>query len=147
MWCRRSNHLGHVEHIFALCCIPLLHCCIGSRGVCFGSGEALCGVRSLVQWFACVEPLPLPKGSKTCLLQVIFVTPDFPKKTKCIPICTTGSSLMHIETVSRKKKGDYQRFMLNPGNEGTKHHRQSTGGCVRLAPATSSHHLHVASSF
>jgi hypothetical protein len=45
---------------------------------------------------------------------------------------------VYTETVSRMKKGDYQRFTLNPGNEGSKHHRQSTGGCVRLAPATSS---------
>jgi hypothetical protein len=45
---------------------------------------------------------------------------------------------VNTETVSRKKKKDYQRFTLNPENEGTKHHRQSTGGCVRLAPATSS---------
>jgi hypothetical protein len=54
---------------------------------------------------------------------------------------------VNTETVSRKKKKDYQRFTLNPGNEGSKHHRQSTGGCVHLAPATSSHHFHVASSF
>jgi hypothetical protein len=40
---------------------------------------------------------------------------------------------VYTETVSRKKKKDYQRFTLNPGNEGSKHHRQSTGGCVRLA--------------
>jgi hypothetical protein len=26
------------------------------------------------------------------------VTPDFPKKTKCIPICMPGSSFMHIVT-------------------------------------------------
>jgi hypothetical protein len=45
---------------------------------------------------------------------------------------------VNTETVSRKKKKHYQRFTLNPGNEGSKHHRQSTGGCVRLAPATSS---------
>jgi hypothetical protein len=45
---------------------------------------------------------------------------------------------VNTETVSRKKKKDYQRFTLYPGNEGSKHHRQSTGGCVRLAPATSS---------
>jgi hypothetical protein len=37
----------------------MLHCCIGSGGVCFGSegaficaGGALCGVRALVWWFA-----------------------------------------------------------------------------------------------
>jgi hypothetical protein len=26
------------------------------------------------------------------------VTPDFPKETKCIPICMPGSSFMHIVT-------------------------------------------------
>jgi hypothetical protein len=51
------------------------------------------------------------------------------------------------ETISRKKKGDYQRFTLNPGNEGTKLHKQSTGGCVHLEPATSSQDFKVASSF
>jgi hypothetical protein len=40
---------------------------------------------------------------------------------------------LYTETVSRKKEKDYQRFTLNPGNEGSKHHRQSTGGCVHLA--------------
>jgi hypothetical protein len=45
---------------------------------------------------------------------------------------------VYTETVSRKKEKDYQRFTLYPRNEGSKHHRQSTGGCVRLAPATSS---------
>jgi hypothetical protein len=51
------------------------------------------------------------------------------------------------ETISRKKKGDYQRFTLNPGNGGTKLHKQSTGGCVCLEPATSSQDFKVASSF
>jgi hypothetical protein len=45
---------------------------------------------------------------------------------------------VYTETVSRKKKKDYQRFTLNTGNEGSKRHMESTGGCVRLAPATSS---------
>jgi hypothetical protein len=54
---------------------------------------------------------------------------------------------VNTETVSRMKKKYYQRFTLNPGNEGSKHHRQSTGGCVRLAPATSSQDFIVASSF
>jgi hypothetical protein len=31
--CRRSNRPGLGEQIFALCCIPVLHCCIGSGGV------------------------------------------------------------------------------------------------------------------
>jgi hypothetical protein len=54
---------------------------------------------------------------------------------------------VYIETVSRKKKEDCQRFTLYPGNEGSKHHRQTTRGCVRLAPATSSQDFKVASSF
>jgi hypothetical protein len=74
-----------------------------------------------------------------------IVTPAFSKKNQV-------HTYMHIvtykciqKTVSRKEKGDYQRFTLNPGNEGSKHHRQSTGGCVRLAPATSSQDFRVAS--
>jgi hypothetical protein len=35
---------------------------------------------------------------------------------------------VNTETASRMKKKDYQRFTLNPGNEGSKHHRHSTGG-------------------
>jgi hypothetical protein len=54
---------------------------------------------------------------------------------------------VNTETISRKKKEDYQRFTLYPGNEGSKHHRQSTGGCVRLAPTTSSQDFKAASSF
>jgi hypothetical protein len=46
------------------------------------------------------------------------------------------------ETISRKKKGDYQRFTLNPGNEGTKLHKQSTGGYVCLEL----HHTFTSSS-
>jgi hypothetical protein len=88
--CRRSNPPRQSEQVFALCCIPMVHCCIGSRGVWFGpggacicAGGALCVVRPLDWWFAlfawawfclgCVELLPLPKGSKTCLLQVILL--------------------------------------------------------------------------
>jgi hypothetical protein len=54
---------------------------------------------------------------------------------------------VYTETVSHKKNKDYQRFTLNPGNEGTKLHKQSTGGCVRLELATSSQDFRVASSF
>jgi hypothetical protein len=50
---RRSNHPGQSEQVFALCCIPMLHRCIGLGGVCFGSGGdcicaggALCVVRA-----------------------------------------------------------------------------------------------------
>jgi hypothetical protein len=89
LW-RQSNRPGLSEKIFALCCIPVLHCCIGLGGsvlwlrgsmhMCRG---ALCGVWALVRWFVlfvwawfclgCVEPLPLPKESETCLLQVILL--------------------------------------------------------------------------
>jgi hypothetical protein len=51
------------------------------------------------------------------------------------------------KTISRKKKEYYQRFTLSPRNGGTKLHKQSTGGCVRLEPATSSQDFRVASSF
>jgi hypothetical protein len=54
---------------------------------------------------------------------------------------------VYTETISRKKKGDYQRFTLYPVNKGTKLHKQSIGGCVRLAPATSSQDFKAASSF
>jgi hypothetical protein len=58
--------------------------CIGSGGACMCAGGALLWfVQALVWWFAlfawawfclgCVEPLPLPKGSETCLLQVILL--------------------------------------------------------------------------
>jgi hypothetical protein len=53
---RRSDHTGKSEQVFAFCCIPVLHCYIGSGGVCFGSGGAcicaggaLCVVRAL-EW-------------------------------------------------------------------------------------------------
>jgi hypothetical protein len=65
-----------------------------------------------------------------------------------------GSSFMHIVTYKWiqkqyhiKKEKDYQRFTLNPRNEGTKLHRQSTGGCAHLAPATSSQDFKTTSSF
>jgi hypothetical protein len=49
---------------------------------------------------------------------------------------------VNTETVSHKKKEDYQRFTLNPGNEGSKHHRQSTGG---LRTPSTHQHLHMTS--
>jgi hypothetical protein len=62
-WGRRSNRHGQSEKfesaVFARCCIPVLHCCMCSEGVCFVSGGAcicaggaLCGVQTLVWWFA-----------------------------------------------------------------------------------------------
>jgi hypothetical protein len=54
---RRSNRPGQNEQVFALSCIPMLHHCIGSGGVCFGSvgacictGGALSILRALVWW-------------------------------------------------------------------------------------------------
>jgi hypothetical protein len=32
----------------------------------------------------------------------------------------------------KKEKDFYQSITLNPGNDGTKLHKKSTGGCVRL---------------
>jgi hypothetical protein len=73
----------------------------------------------------------------------------FSKETKCITICMSGSSFIHIVTYKWiqkqyhvKKEKDYQSITLDAGNEGFKYHRQSTRGCVRLAPATSSQQLH-----
>jgi hypothetical protein len=78
----------------------------------------------------------------------VFVTPIFPKKTQVqtymharIKFHAYSWHKWITETISRKKKGDYQRFTLNPGNEGAKLHKQSTGGYVRLEPATSSQRL------
>jgi hypothetical protein len=82
--------------------------CIGSGGACMCAGGALCGfqaliggLRSLLEHFfclGCVEPLPLPKGSDTCLLQVILLfaflwlllTVDFgtPSYEFTVNICT-----------------------------------------------------------
>jgi hypothetical protein len=56
--------------------------CIGSGGACMCAGGLFVVFRAWFWWstlFAlalfclrCVEPLPLPKGSETCLLQVIL---------------------------------------------------------------------------
>jgi hypothetical protein len=42
--------------------------CAGGAPVCFGG---LCSLLEHGFCLGCVEPLPLPKGSETCLLQVI----------------------------------------------------------------------------
>jgi hypothetical protein len=57
--------------------------CIGLGGACTCAGGALCGSRALVWWcvlfslacfcLGCIKPLPLPKQTKTCLLQVILL--------------------------------------------------------------------------
>jgi hypothetical protein len=57
--------------------------CIGLGGACMCAGGALCGFSSFglmvcalylsIVCLGCVEPLPLPKGSETCLLQVILI--------------------------------------------------------------------------
>jgi hypothetical protein len=58
--------------------------CIGSGGACMCAGGGLCGFSSFISvvcalclsfvCLGCVEPLPLPKGSETCLLQVILLS-------------------------------------------------------------------------
>jgi hypothetical protein len=76
--------------LLQLPCFQLV-CMHSSRGSCIGSGgslhvcrgELFVVFRALIRWFAlfvlgllclgCVEPLPLPKGSETCLLQVILL--------------------------------------------------------------------------
>jgi hypothetical protein len=57
--------------------------CISSGELAFVQGGLFVVFRALFRWFAlfawalfclgCVQPLPLPKGSKTCLLQVILL--------------------------------------------------------------------------
>jgi hypothetical protein len=37
------------------------------------------------------------------------VTPDFPKETKCVPICISGSSFMHVVTYKCIKKQYHER--------------------------------------
>jgi hypothetical protein len=37
-------------------------------------------------------------GTRTSFARSVLVTPDFPKETKCKPICMPGSSCMHIVT-------------------------------------------------
>jgi hypothetical protein len=56
----------------------------------------------------------------------VHVTPVFPKKTKCKPICMLGSSFMHIVTYKWMQKQYHVRkskiirdLRLNPGNEGS----------------------------
>jgi hypothetical protein len=46
-----------------------------------------------------IEPEERPRG-KTFLAGFCDVTPIFPKKTKCKPICMPGSIFMHIVDIS-----------------------------------------------
>jgi hypothetical protein len=39
----------------------------------------------------------------------VAVTPDFPKETKCKPICMSGSSFMHIVTYKCIQKQYHER--------------------------------------
>jgi hypothetical protein len=48
---------------------------------------------------------------------------------------------MWIQKQYHVRKGRLSEFTLNPGNEGSKLHKQSTRGCVHLAPTTSSQWL------
>jgi hypothetical protein len=67
------------------------------------------------------------------------VTPVFSKENQVHNYMHARINFMHIVTnkclqkqYHVKKEKDYQKFTLCPGNEGSKHHRQSTGGCVCL---------------
>jgi predicted membrane metal-binding protein len=88
--------------------------------------------------------IPNPCGTPSIFFASFFqvVSPChtcFSKETKCKPICMIGSSFMHIVTYKSIQKQYHVRkrkiirvLRLNPGNEGTKLHKHSTGGCVRL---------------
>jgi hypothetical protein len=66
-----------------VCMHPSRGRCIGSGGACMCAGGALCGLSSFglvvcalcltLVCHGCAKPLPLPKGSETCLLQVILL--------------------------------------------------------------------------
>jgi hypothetical protein len=76
-----------------------------------------------------------------------FVSPIFSKKTKCIYVCQDLFSYIsdievNIETISRKKRKIIRDLHLILETKAPNIHKQSTGGCVRLAPATSSQRLH-----
>jgi hypothetical protein len=68
------------------------------------AGPAL-KVRGRVRPFKTVHQALIPdfaflssSSSRACPLR--SVTPDFPKETKCKPICMPGSSFMHIADIS-----------------------------------------------
>jgi hypothetical protein len=86
--------------------------CIGSGGTCMCAGGALCDFSSFglvvcalclsIVCLGCVESLPLPKGSETCLLQMIllfafvwlsiacwsfFLFVSFPFLFSCVTFC------------------------------------------------------------
>jgi hypothetical protein len=65
-WGRRSNRPGQSEQFFALCCFPVLLCCICLGGVCFGSGGSLHMCRGSSLWC-------LSFGSVVCALCLSMV--------------------------------------------------------------------------
>jgi hypothetical protein len=91
VWGRRSNCPGQSEQFFLL--FVALPCCIAAlvqREYALAQGElayvqgdlfvvfelwfgGLCSLFEHGFCLGCVEPLPLPKGSETCLLQVILL--------------------------------------------------------------------------
>jgi hypothetical protein len=85
-WCRQSNRPGQSEQFLLL--VALLHlfrgeCALAQGELAYVQGEFFVvfelwfgGLRSLFEYgfcLRCVEPLPLPKGSETCLFQVILL--------------------------------------------------------------------------
>jgi hypothetical protein len=86
----RSNHPVQSEQVFAFCCIAMLHRCIGSGGVCFGSRELayvqgelfvlfelwICGLCSFLKhgFVSNVSSrCPWLRGPRLVLLQVILL--------------------------------------------------------------------------
>jgi hypothetical protein len=70
------------------------------RGMLLGYIVSQRGIEANPEKVAALErmgPIRDLKGVQK-VLGCLAVTPDFPKKTKCIPICMPGSSFMHIVT-------------------------------------------------
>jgi hypothetical protein len=131
---RRSNRPGQSEQVFALCCIPELHCCICSGGVCCGSGELFVvfgrcfgGLRSLLELvcLGCVEPLPLPKGSETCSSSselALCLSLAFDRLLRFLFICfflfSFSLVLLHVSVLSMHSSRGRLRTMCGSRTDG-----------------------------
>jgi hypothetical protein len=74
--------------------------------------------------------------------------PVFKDKTKCITICMSGSSSIHIVTSLVNNQQQYhekriKRLQTYPGNKDSKLHRQSTVGCAGLELSIVFERLHI----
>jgi hypothetical protein len=82
-WGRRSNRPGQSEQFLLFAALVQGECVLAQGELAYVQGELFVvfelwigGLRSLFEHgfcLGCVEPLPLPKGSETCLLQVILL--------------------------------------------------------------------------